>query len=186
MNVKSLFTFIICCILINAEFSYAQSRSGIGIGVGVNRPFSHDYNFGSSIQFQVNLPLGNQWAIVPDIAYDRLSSKGGYVYDPVGPPSTPIANVNLYHTGLSLKYFFSQQWYVNAGGMYYLGQGGEDTVGSGAGGWGGVGYQLDLDKYNTLLFSFTTGIVNIVYNGNGVTPIGGLKVIYVVNFKSIK
>ncbi len=165
------------------QLSDAQSRSGIGIGLGVNQPFSSDYNLGGSIQLQGNIAIGSKLGIVPDIGYDRINSKGGFMHVPNGLSSNKIDDIDLFHLGLSLRYFFDRHWFAGAGGMFYMAQGKEDTDGIGAGGFGGVGYNLDIDEHNTLAFSLNTSIVDIVYNGNGVTPIAGLKVAYVVNFK---
>ena len=181
---KSSFIFIL--IIFSVKISFSQARSNIGFGFGINKPYSGDYDFGLGLQVAGTIAIANQWAIVPYAAYDRINSNAALVYGPGGVPSTPIANINLYHLGLSLKYYFDRHWFVNAGSMFYMGQGGEDTVGIGVGGFGGLGYNLDLDTHSTLTFSFNTSIIKVVYNGNGVTPIAGFKVAYVLNFKGNK
>jgi len=174
----SLVIFI--TIIIGTTSVFGQSRSNIGIGYGLTKPYSSDYNFSSGVFLQGDIALQNKLAISPDIGYNRLSSKTA---SDVAPLSSPIDNANLYHFGISLKYNFTKNIFAKAGPTFYMVQGTEDTIGIGLGGAGEVGYNLNIDKYNTFAFSFNTSVINITSFGNGVTPIASLKVAYVINFK---
>jgi hypothetical protein len=167
-------------IIFSIQSACAQSRSNISFGYGLTKPYSSNYNFGSGVFLQGDIPVSNKLAITPDIGYNRLNSKTADQFNPI---LSPIANINLYHLGLSLKYNFDRNFFAAAGPMFYMAQGGEDTAGIGVGGSGEVGYNLNVDKHNTFAFSFNTSIVNITSYGLGVTSIACLKVAYVINFK---
>jgi hypothetical protein len=165
------------------QVGYSQSRSGIGLAYGINKPLSNDYNTGSGFQFLGKIAIGNSWAIIPDLGYDRLNSKGRVFYDPANFNNKRIGSVDLFHLGLSGRYFFNKQWFANAGAIVYAGGGNEDIANAGIGGSAAAGYNLNLDEHSSLELSLNTSIINIQYSDNNVTPIIGLKVAYVFNFR---
>jgi hypothetical protein len=175
-------SFILLCI----KTTYAQSRSGIGIDYGANKPLSSDYNFGSGIQLFGDVAIGSKWAITPDMGYDRLNSTGRIYYDAKNLNNRRIGSVDLFHLGLSGKYCFSREWFAKAGAMLYAGSGNEDIAGAGISGMGTVGYNLELDEHSNFELSFNTTFVDIQSGDNGVTPIAGLKVAYLFDFRSAK
>ena len=177
---------IITFFFLGTQATYGQSRSGIGIAYGANKPLSSDYNFGSGIQLFGDIAIGSKWAITPDLGYDRLNSKGRIYYDAKNLNNRRVSSVDLFHLGLSGKYCFNKEWFVRVGAMFYAGGGNEDIVGAGIGGLAEAGYNLELDKHSTFELSFNTTVINIRSGGNGVTPIAGLKVAYVFNFKRNK
>jgi hypothetical protein len=185
-NTSLLKTLLICSLIFSGiNTTYSQSRSGIGIAFGVNKPFSDDYSFGGGFQFLGNIAVGNKWAVVPDLGYDRLNSKGRIFYDPKNLNNKKISSVDLFHLGISGKYNFNKKWFATAGAMLFAGGGNEDIAGAGIGGTAAAGYNLDLDNHSTLALSFNTSIVNIESSGNGVTPFAALKVAYIFNFRGI-
>jgi hypothetical protein len=182
MKYTCLTKIILTAILIAFVIpSYSQSRSGIGIAYGVNKPFSNDYNFGSGFQFLGNVAIGNKWAITPDLGYDRLNSKGRIYYDPHYLGNRHISDLDLFHLGISGKYYFNEQWFAKAGATLYAAGGNEDIAGAGIGGSATAGYILNLDEHNNLELSFSTDVIKA--DSNGTVPFAGLKVAYVFNFK---
>lgn len=163
---------------------FAQSRSNIGIGFGLNKPFSNDYNIGTSVELQGNIALSGKLAIAPAIGYSRINSKGGYIGDLSA--GNPIENLDLAYIRLALKYHFYRNWFISGAPLLYMANFHGETDGIGVGGSGTFGYNLDIGTYSTLIFSINTDIINITSNGNGVTPIAGLKLAYVINFKKAK
>jgi hypothetical protein len=188
MAIKSLLkiTFVFSLILFIVNVTYSQSRSSIGIAYGANKPLSSDYNFGSGIQFFGDIAIGSKWAITPDLGYDRLNSKGRIYYDAKNLNNKRIGSVDLFHLGLSGKYCFSREWFARAGAILYAGGGNEDIAGAGISGTAAVGYNLELDEHSTFELSFNTIVIDIQSGGNGVTPIAGLKVAYVFDFRKNK
>ncbi|MGZ3776732.1 MAG: hypothetical protein ACXVI9_03865 [Mucilaginibacter sp.] len=164
--------------------AFSQSRSNIGLGFGLNKPYSGDYNFGAGIQLQGDIAIGNQFAFSPDAGYSRINAKGGFVGG--GSGGNPIDNLNLLYFRLSLRYYFYRNWFITGAPILYMAGENGETDGIGVGGSGSVGCTVDLDPHSTLAFSFNTDVINITSNGHGSTPIAGLKVAYLINFKSSK
>ena len=169
--------------LLCIQTSYSQSRSGIGIAYGINKPLSNDYNTGGGFQLLGKIAIGNNWAIIPDLGYDHLNSKGRVYYEPANLNNKRISSIDLFHLGQSGRYSFDKQWFANAGAILYVGGGNEDIANAGIGGSAAAGYNLNLDEHSSLELSLNTSIINIQYSDNSVTPIVGLKVAYVFNFR---
>ena len=70
--------------------------------------------------------------------------------------------------------------------MLYAGGSNEDIAGADISGTAAVGYNLELDEHSNFELSFNTTFVDIQSGGNGVTPIAGLKVAYVFDFRKSK
>ena len=181
---KYIFLSILYLILFTTK-TFSQVRSGVSVGYGWNKPFSSDYNSGWGVNTNANIAIGNKWSINPVFGYDRLNSKLRTVYDQYGFAVKRISSIGMVYTGVSGKYYFTDQWFARAGATLFAAGGNEDLSGLGIGGTTAAGYNLNLDSHSTLEFSLTADVVNIEYSGNGVTPIAGLKVAYVFNFKGI-
>lgn len=179
----SKFLVIVALSLGIAQITCGQSKSGIGVAYGINKPFSGDYTTGGSFQIFGNIALSNKWAIVPNVGYDRLNSNHRVVYDATGFAVKRISSIDMVHLGASGKYCFNNQWFAKAGATIYAAGGNEDLAGLGIGGSAAAGYNLNLDEHNNLELSINTDVVDIQSGGNGITPMAGLKVAYVFNFK---
>src|ERR1700743_671407 len=149
--------FLLICI----SAAYSQSQSGIGIAYGVNKPFNNDYNLGSGFQLFGNIAAGNKWAIVPDLGYDRINSKLRTYYDPKYLGTRRISNLDLFHLGVSGKYYFSKQWFARAGATLFAAGGNEDIAGAGIGGSAAAGYTLPLDAHNNLELALSTDVITV-------------------------
>ena len=177
---KYLIPFILISIGVAAV---GQSRSNLGIGFDLNKPYSSEYGVGYGYKLEGSIAIGNKWAISPALGEDFLKSKTA---DGLGPGLRIIGNAELLHLGLSIKYCFTKQWFIKAGALFYAGLGNDNLENMGVGYSAAIGYNLDLDPYNTFEFSLGTHVVNIKPDGIGTTAIAGLRIAYLVNFKKAK
>lgn len=175
--------FAILLLLSFTIKAHSQARSNIGVAFQLNKPYSNDYNFGSGVQLQGAVALSSQLAIGLDFGYDKINSKGGYLGGLQG--GNPIDNLNMIYFRLPLKYVY-RNWFISGAPLFYMANYHGETDGIGVGGTGSVGYNLDLDDHSTLVISLNTDVINITSNGHGPTPIAGLRIAYVINFKGRK
>jgi len=179
---KAVFIFLL--ILFSCK-SFAQSASGVGLSYGPNRPFSSDYNWGSGWQLFGDIRISKHFEIVPNLGVESLNSKGRvYQIDPYN--TKRIENIGLLYVGVSGKYNFDNSFFGKIGPLLYVGVGGDDLATAGIGGTAAGGYNWDLDEHSTLELSLYTSAVYIDSVGNGITPMVGFKVVYVINFRERK
>ena len=179
----NLNALLIIPLLFLSVQSFSQARSGIGFAYGPNKPFSNDYNWGSGFQVLGNIAIGDKWAIVPNIGYDKLNSKNRIYYDPANLNNKRISNIDLFYLGTSGKCCFNRYLFAKAGTILYVGGGNEDIAALGIGGTVSGGVNLNLDRHSTIEASLFTTVINIESVGNGITPVAGLKFAYVFNFR---
>ncbi|MDP9078431.1 MAG: hypothetical protein M3O71_13440 [Bacteroidota bacterium] len=180
----NLSTLLFIPLIFLSVQSFSQARSGIGFAYGPNKPFSNDYNWGSGFQVFGNIAIsGSKWAIVPNIGYEKLNSKGRIYYDPANLNNKRISNIDLFYLGAMGKYCFNKFVFVKAGPLVYAGGGNEDIATVGIGGTAAGGVNLIVDRHNTIEASLFTTIINIESTGNGITPVAGFKFAYVFNFR---
>ena len=172
--------FAILLLLSFTIEAHSQARSNIGVAFQLNKPYSSNYNFGSGVQLQGTVALGSQFAVGLDFGYDKINAKSGY-----RPGGYPIDGLGMVYFRLPLKYVY-RSWVISAGPLFYMANAHGETDGIGVGFTGSVGYNLDLDEHNTFVFSLNTDVANITSNGHDTTPIAGLRIAYVINFKGRK
>ena len=183
----SLFVLIVLS-LAGVQKSYAQARSSVGLNLMVNKPFADSYRFGTGFALQGTIALGSNWAIAPEVGYDKVNRSKAVYNSPVDGPISLYGNVSsldLFTFDLAARYYILPSLYAKLGPMLYAAGGNEDLAGLGIGGTAGLGYQLLLDKRNKLEFSLNTDLINVTRSvGNGATPIAGIRIGYAFNFKA--
>lgn len=180
-------SLLIIVLLVSGIKSYSQSRSSLSFGYGINKPYSGDYKFGKGVQLQGNISVAHKWAVSPIIGYDRLLSNVHGIYGPTDYYSNRIDNIDLMYLGISARYTFNNQWFAKAGPLLYAAGANEDLANLDIGGAAAVGYTLNFTNHSTLELSLSTEMVNIPPQaGKGTTPIAGLKIAYMFNFKQLK
>ena len=188
MKYTHLLKFIIAYssvfLLFDIQSAYSQARSGIGIAYSKNKPYSGDYNFGGGFQVQGDIKLLDKLAIVPNFGFEEVNSKGRIVYEQF--TTKRISSLDLFYIGASAKYFFNKNFFAKGGAIVFIAGGNEDISGGGIGGTAAAGYSLNLDNHSSLEFSVNTDLIYVKYSSNGLTPIGGLKIAYIFNFRASK
>ncbi|RYD86779.1 MAG: hypothetical protein EOP54_29855 [Sphingobacteriales bacterium] len=162
---------------------FSQARSSIGFGVGVNKTFSDGYRFGHGFNLQGSIRVGNAFAIVPTIGYERLNAEYAVVHE--GFSSYTRSSIDLIGVGFSGKYYFKEQWFARAGVLLHLGGGNEGLSAGGFGGTFAAGYDMPLDNRNDLEFTLRTDVVNFSQGSTGFVPVVGLRVAYNFNFRPL-
>ncbi|WP_158798822.1 hypothetical protein [Pedobacter sp. L105] len=61
------FLLFFSLFIVDAQRSFAQSRSGLGISFGENKPFAYAYKFGTSVALQGNIAFNSKWGFEPSI-----------------------------------------------------------------------------------------------------------------------
>jgi hypothetical protein len=164
--------------------SYGQARSGLALGYIINKPFSGDYKSGTGFALNGSIAINNKWTIAPELGYDNIKANNKSYYAPGDYYNSHINSLDLFHIGVTGRYFITDGLFAKAGPIAYVGGGNEDIATLGIGGVAGAGYNLNIDPHNSLELSFSTSLINADYNDNQIL-VAAFKLAYVFNFRRV-